>query len=66
MRRRATAVVTAERAEAPTTAPVAPENGQLLKFNFTNPRPGVTKGPVTPREATSIKEALVRWLDEQM
>jgi hypothetical protein len=41
-------------------------NGQVLKFDFGAKPATASKGPVTPDEKSTIKEAIIRWLDEQL
>ena len=48
-----------------TRAQAAPD-AQVLKFDFASRGTGAPKGPVSPREASTLKEAIIRWLDEQL
>ena len=38
----------------------------VLTFDFSGRRAAASKGPVTPEEGSTIKEAIVRWLEEQL
>ncbi len=61
VRKSPTAVITKAEKASPLDAA-----GQVLKFDFGGPRPQPSKLPADPEEKSTIKEAIIRWLDEQL